>query len=428
VSRLRSFTEFFGLRRSIVGLLTMAVLVGMGERMAETFLPLYVLALGGWMFLPGLLNGMDNLLSALYSFPGGYLAEKLGIKRSLLIFNAMAVAGYVVVIAIPSWPAVFAGSVLFLSWTSISLPATMGLVAKALPKNKQVMGVTVHSLVRWVPMAAGPVIGGLFIARFGLVDGVRLAFVAALAMAAVAAIAQQVLIESDRREAKDGADAKASPEKNPFRAFRRLSPALRSLLVADILVRFCEQIPYAYVAVWAVRTISNPVSEFDLGVLRAVEMGTAMLIYVPVAYLADRAHKKPFVLMTFAFFTAFPLVLLFSRSFWALVGAFVVRGFKEFGEPTRKALIMELAPENAKASTFGTYYLFRDVIVSLAALASGFLWMIAPEANLLTAFVFGVAGTLWFVVATPGSALGRTEGAVKGRSIVPGRPERVRRR
>ena len=148
-------------------------------------------------------------------------------------------------------------------------------------------------------------------------------------------------------------------------------------------------------------------------------MGTAMLIYVPVAYLADRAHKKPFVLMTFVFFTAFPLVLLFSRSFWALVGAFVVRGLKEFGEPTRKALIMELAPENAKASTFGTYYLFRDVIVSLAALASGFLWMIAPEANLLVAFAFGVFGTLWFAASTPGSALGRTEGAVKGGSIVP---------
>ena len=408
MSRLRGLAEFFGLRRSIVGLLTMAVLVGMGERMAETFLPLYVLALGGWMFLPGLLNGMDNLLSALYSFPGGYLAEKLGLKRSLLVFDLMAAAGYVVVIVVPSWPAVFAGSVLFLSWTAISLPATMGLVARALPKKKHVMGVTVHSLVRRVPMAAGPVVGGLFIVRFGLVDGVRLAFLAALAMAAVAAVAQQVFIEDDRKEAKDGAGNKPSPEKNPFRAFRRLSPSLRNLLVADVLVRFCEQIPYAYVAVWAARTVSDPVSEFDLGLLRAVEMGTAMLIYVPVAYLADRAHKKPFVLMTFCFFTAFPLVLLFSRSFWPLVGAFVVRGLKEFGEPTRKALIMELAPEDAKASAFGTYYLFRDVIVSLAALASGFLWMIAPEANLLVAFGFGVAGTLWFA-ATGRDAAGAGE-------------------
>jgi len=35
--------------------------------------------------------------------------------------------------------------------------------------------------------------------------------------------------------------------------------------------------------------------------------------------------------------------------------AFIVRGLKEFGEPTREALIMDLAPEEAKARTFGTY-------------------------------------------------------------------------
>ena len=35
------FLDFFGIRRSIAGLLVMVVLVGMGERMAERFLPLY---------------------------------------------------------------------------------------------------------------------------------------------------------------------------------------------------------------------------------------------------------------------------------------------------------------------------------------------------------------------------------------------------
>ena len=78
--------------------------------------------------------------------------------------------------------------------------------------------------------------------------------------------------------------------------------------------------------------------------------------------------------------------------------AFVIRGLKEFGEPTRKALIMDLAPEHAKAGTFGTYYLIRDVIVSLAAFSSAFLWNISPQANFLTAFGCGVAGTVLFAV------------------------------
>ena len=100
--------------------------------------------------------------------------------------------------------------------------------------------------------------------------------------------------------------------------------------------------------------------------------------------------------MTFVFFTLFPLVLLFCRSFWALVAVFVLRGLKEFGEPTRKALIMDLAPEDRKAGMFGLYYLMRDVVVSLAAFGGAYLWIIGPEVNLLAAFVFGIVGTCWF--------------------------------
>ncbi len=140
------------------------------------------------------------------------------------------------------------------------------------------------------------------------------------------------------------------------------------------------------------------ISAFQFGILTAVEMITSMLIYIPVAYYADRHFKKPFILITFIFFTIFPIIIYFSESFTALVFAFVVRGLKEFGEPTRKSLIMDLAPDGAKAETFGTYYLFRDVIVSGAALSSAFLWNISPFTNFMTASVCGVIGTVWFAV------------------------------
>jgi predicted MFS family arabinose efflux permease len=70
-----------------------------------------------------LLNGMDNLVSALYSFPSGYLTDKLGYKRALLVFNLISLLGYSIVILFPTWQAVFAGAIFFISWTAISLPA-----------------------------------------------------------------------------------------------------------------------------------------------------------------------------------------------------------------------------------------------------------------------------------------------------------------
>ncbi len=383
----RRLLNFLGLRKNIAALLAMVVLVGMGEKLGERFLPIYILALGGGSYVIGLLNGMDNLLSALYSFPGGYLSDKLGYKRALLVFNLVSMAGYLVVIVWPAWQAVILGAVAFISWDALSLPATMSLIAGALPKDKRTMGVSLHSLVRRIPMALGPVVGGLLIAWLGERDGVRAAFGVALALAAVALVLQQLLIDEPPKKARTDA--------NPLRLARLISPDLRNLLISDILVRFCEQIPYAFVVVWAMKNVGVSAPQF--GLLTTIEMITAMLVYIPVAYLADRSGKKPFVVITFFNFTLFPLFLLFARSFPLLIVAFIVRGLKEFGEPTRKALIMDLAPEDRKAAMFGLYYLIRDVIVSLAAFGGAFLWEISPRVNFLVAAACGVVGTLYFV-------------------------------
>ncbi|MGA9236573.1 MAG: MFS transporter, partial [Desulfobacterales bacterium] len=147
-TRSSRISVFLGLQRSTVGVLAMVVLVGMGERMAERFLPIYIMALGGGALAIGMLQAMDNLLSALYSFPGGYLSDRIGTKRSLLVFNLVAMAGFALVILIPAWQAVLAGAVLFISWSAISLPATLSLIYKVLPRNKRTMGVSMHSLVR----------------------------------------------------------------------------------------------------------------------------------------------------------------------------------------------------------------------------------------------------------------------------------------
>ncbi len=52
----RRIIEFLGLRRSVVALLTMVILVGMGEKLGERFLPIYILALGGTAYVIGLLS------------------------------------------------------------------------------------------------------------------------------------------------------------------------------------------------------------------------------------------------------------------------------------------------------------------------------------------------------------------------------------
>jgi MFS family permease len=385
----RRIVEYLALQKNAAVLLLMVILVGIGERIAERFLPLYLLALGGGIASIGIFSGANNLTNALYSFFGGYISDRIGHKRALVLFNGMTIAGYLIVIVFPYWQAVIIGSFFFLSWTAISMPATLELVAHSIPANKLAMGVSLNSLMRRVPMILGPLIGGVLIEWYGETNGIRYAFMIATLLAILSTVVQQWLITVP-------AQAKHRAVINPVALWKEMSEALKQLLLSDILIRFCEQIPYAFVVLWCINGVG--VTPVQFAELTTVEMLTALLIYIPVAHFADKAAKKPFITATFIFFTIFPVVLLFSNSFVILLVAFFIRGLKEFGEPTRKALIMELCPDTKKAGMFGYYYLLRDTVVACAAFAGAWLWAISPAVNLLSASAFGAAGTIWFAL------------------------------
>jgi len=100
----------------------------------------YLMALGGGAISIGLSTDWTTCSPRSNSFPGGYLSDRIGAKRALLVFNLIAMAGFLIVIVVPAWQAVIVGSVLFISCRSISLPATMGLIAGVLPAGKRTMG------------------------------------------------------------------------------------------------------------------------------------------------------------------------------------------------------------------------------------------------------------------------------------------------
>ena len=375
-----------GANTSMLSMLVLVVFIGMGERIGERFLPLYLMSLGGGTLAIGLLNGMTNFLGAAYSLPGGYVSDRYGHKKALSLFTLFSLLGYLLVVIIPHWWAVLLGAVFFIAWTAISLPAIMSLIADKMSKQRQTLGISIHSLVRRVPMAIGPLVGGTLLTMLGVIAGIRVAFILAFVLGVFALwFVQRYMPQSE---------PKTKVMVSPKLYFKNLKESLSQLLVSDILIRFCEQIPYAFVVIWCVQV--KGISTVEFGVLTAIEMITAMLIYLPVAYFADKGTKKPFVLITFVFFTCFPLLLLFAKTFWMMVPVFIVRGFKEFGEPSRKALIMHLAPEAEKAGTFGAYYLVRDMIVTIAAVGGAWIWSVSPSLNLITATLFGLLGTLYF--------------------------------
>src|SRR5947207_8175577 len=328
----RRFTEFLGLKRNLVILLVATFVIGAGEELWMRFIPKYLQALGATVFVIGLFDALRTLLGAVYAYPGGVLVDRWGHRRAFLAFNLMSIAGYALVLLIPHWGAVIMGMFLFLSWTCFSLPATFSLVGATLAASRHSMGIGVQSVIKRLPIMIAPVLGGMLIDRFGIVGGVRIALLISIVLSALTILVQRQLRDEPKQEVAAG------ERWNFWRSLREFNVPMRRLLLSDILVRFCERIPYAWVVIFAMDYIG--VSAKEIGVLTTVEMLAATLCIIPASHFADRHGREPFVIVTFIVFTLFPISLLVSRSFSALVIAFIIGGFKEFGDTSRKALII----------------------------------------------------------------------------------------
>ena len=261
---LSRITGFLGLKRSIAYLLGFTLLVVPGEKLWDRYLPKYLDGIGATTLIIGGLGFLQNMLNAFWSLPGGYLSDRLGFRKSFLLFNVMAIAGYLIAIFFTNWIAVFIGMIFFSAWSSVSLPASMSFIINALGHSKTAMGISMHSIVRRIPMAVGPIIGGILISSYGLITGIRISFIVSIIFCLLG-----MLIQFRMKERPSNAYQPI----HFFSLWKQMDARLKNLLVSDILIRFCEQIPYVFVVIWCLDVIKISPEKFGILIDRSGREG-----------------------------------------------------------------------------------------------------------------------------------------------------------
>jgi MFS family permease len=379
--------DALGLERNIVAVSVAMFLLALGENLWKRFLPKYLQMLGAPVAAIGLFGTCEDFLDGVYQYPGGWIADRYGRRRALLLFVTLATLGYVLYWLAPSWPFVFVGLVFVMAWSSMASPTLFAVVGDALPRGRRALGFTVQSILRRVPIAIAPILGGLAIAAYGLQTGVHLGL-------AVTVVLSMVTLGVVSR-----VNIPVMPDPVPTHivaVWRSLPTPLRWLLTSDIFIRTCEGLVDVFLVLYAINVIG--ISAPAYGVLVAVQMTTAIVSYILVARFADRMGRKPFVMATFAAFALFPVAVVLARDFATLVAAFVVGGLREIGEPSRKALIVDLAAPSLRARSVGLYYLIRSLTITPAAFIGGLLWEVTPALPFWMAGLIGLVGVVVFAM------------------------------
>lgn len=360
-------------------------LLGFGEELWKKFLPKYLEALGATTPIIGLFGTAEDLIDACYQYPGGFVADRFGRRCAFLTFIALASLGYLVYLFSTSWPFLFVGLALVMAWQSMASPAIFAVIGDSLSRERRAMGFTLQSILKRIPIAIAPIAGGTLIASLGLVKGVHVSLLITLALA----VLTLVLVRKLRTASQ------LPHATNIWGVWRSFHGALKRLLVSDIIIRACE----GMTGILGILYVTNihGVSVAAYGTLIAIQMITSILVYIPAGKIADRIGRKPFVILTFLSFALFPVAIILASNFSWLIVAYVIGGLREIGEPSRKAMIVDLAHDNIRARSVGLYYLVRSLSITPAAAIGGLLWQISPPVPFIIAGVIGLVGTAVFI-------------------------------
>ncbi|MFL5530460.1 MAG: MFS transporter [Gemmatimonadales bacterium] len=378
---------WLGLNRNTASVAGAGLLMALGEELWKRFLPKYLETSGAPLLVVGAYGSTRDLLDGLAQYPGGWISDRYGRRMGLQIFISVAIVGYALLAVGRSWPAIFAGTLLALAWTSMASPTVFAVIGDALPPARRAMGFSVQSILRRIPIAVAPVLGGMMIAGRGVMGGVRLGLVITIGLA----VATLIVVSQVRLELPFQSRSLSMRE-----VWHSLPQSLRRLLLSDILVRTCEALVDVFLVIYALDVVQIRATQY--GLLVSVQMTTSILVYLPAARLADRIGRKPLVIATFVAFGVFPFAVISATSFARLLGAFVLGGLREVGEPARKALIVDLARADLRARSVGLYYLVRSLSITPAAFLGGLLWQWSPAFPFLMASGFGLMGALVFAV------------------------------
>jgi len=400
-SRASRIRDFFGLERNIVVLVIALFLMGFGEELWMGFVPKYLEALGGGVLVWVTYQSLKDLLDAVYQYPGGRAADRLGRRKALVLFNLLAIAGYILYLISRHWTFILFGTLLIAGWSSMSLPATFAVIGDGLKQGHRSIGFSVQSTLKRIPIVIAPVIGGWLLYTYGIIPGFRVALLITIALALGALFVQQRLY----REPSAGTLPVVAGGRMTLRLLR---PDLRRLLLSDVLARLAEGIPEVLVVIYVTTTLGASIALY--GALKGLQMLVSIVCYLPAGKLADRWGQGPFIAMTFGFFALFPLAFA-AYPFMSqrglvpfLATAAIIAGLREVGEPARKSLIVDLVAQDRRGEGVGVYYLARGLAVAPAPLLGGALWLISPQLPFAVAAVVGLAGLVWYLWRGPRSA------------------------
>ncbi|MGA2875694.1 MAG: MFS transporter, partial [Nitrososphaerales archaeon] len=166
----------FYLPRNAWMLTSTSAVWSVGAAMASPYQTLYFVALGTAPQYVGALVAYGTAVTILALLIGGYIADNWGRRRVIIIFSWISVISSFLYVVIDS-PILIIVPLTFGSLASVYTPAFNSLMMDSIEPSDRIRGFSVFNAINTIPSMFVPTVGGLLMYHFGILNGIKIAYV-----------------------------------------------------------------------------------------------------------------------------------------------------------------------------------------------------------------------------------------------------------
>lgn len=342
------------------------------HRLVDTYLPIYIVALGATATQLGLINSIGMVVAGLASPFLGTLIDRIGVKRIYLITIAMVALAYLVYGLAQSWVIAIIAMVAFWLGNSPSMQACGVICANSLATEERATGMAIcETASMGILGMAAPMVGALLVTAFGGINisGIRPIFFICLAVT----IATFFLILTQLSDRRWGSVAGASPNlfKGLSEVFKKGHNLKRWILISSITsLPMGMVMPFRQVFAYDIKGAD----QYILGLMVTAAGLVPIFLGIFMGRLADKIGRKKLIYISIPFVWLSNLILIWAPSTGWLVVAGALQGFFMLSGLPERAMSRELVPPEQMGRWLGILDFCKMVFSAGSVYLAGVIW------------------------------------------------------
>ncbi len=349
---------------------------GIGTFMYSPFQSIFFRALGMPLFYVAIMAAISSVITAMALILGGYLADRWGRKRVIIIFSTISAASAFIYLFIDSWQFILI-PVIIGSICSMYSPAFNATLTESMRQDMRPSGFASFAILNTLPAVFAPFIGGLLMVNYGYVDGLKMAFFVSGVLGIVAMSIRAMRLEETYTPVKRFREPLLSNIRSMLHDYaytmKKANRDAKRLLAYAVTSSIAASFTTIFISLYLVKQLS--LSPIDYGILSGLTGLATVIVLVPSVRIIKKAGLKKAAMLSALFSPLSMFIFVSSNGMNDLLAWSVTGGVGgALAQPSMSTLQGNLSEKDIRGKLMALFSVMPLLAAFPAQIFSGYLY------------------------------------------------------